>query len=137
MGTHTTYTYHTNMYIYQGVVGPGKRDSIHVNALLSDAVPLLSTHHTLIYVPVCVVSVCRMIASESKAFTWELIRHTLTTQACTYIRMWWVERSGAATESKAFTWELMRHTLPTGTIPHTIHVTLHANVVRCDVFQHI
>jgi hypothetical protein len=28
-------------------------------------------------------------ASESKAFTWELIRHTLSTQTCTDIRMWW------------------------------------------------
>jgi hypothetical protein len=54
-------------------------------------------------------------ATESKAFTWELIRHTLTTQTCTHIWVWWFQVSGRATESKAFTWELIRHTLTTQT----------------------
>jgi hypothetical protein len=72
--------------------------------------------------------------------TGELIRHTLSTQTCTDIRMWWVERSGATSESKAFTWELIRHTLTTQHILISVHVcvlsvcrtSFHVNALLSD-----
>jgi hypothetical protein len=74
------------------------------------------------------------IPTESKAFTWELIRHTLSTQTCTDIIMWWVERSGEASESKAFTWELIRHTLSTQTcIDITPLLSTHNNLISVHV----